>query len=66
MSKNRTVILNLSPVEYCSQFIVMISFQFAALLTLPDTMPRVLKMKRVHEIIEILELEKCTNTGEQY
>ena len=37
--------------------------QLAALLTLPERMPHEHKLKRVDEIIEMLELDKCKTTG---
>jgi len=38
--------------------------QFAALLRLPETMPHHLKVERIHEVVDVLQLNSCLDTSQ--
>ena len=48
--------------EYTATFHIV---QYTATLRLPDKLPNDLKMDRLNEIVDVLELRKCFKTSEE-
>ena len=68
MAQFRSVYIHPSSVDDTNvrlSYRVRISLQFATLLRLPQSMPHRLKLQRLENIVDALELHKCLNTSER-
>jgi len=45
---------------------LFVKIQFVSLLRLPDSMPTKLKIRRMLEIVDTLDLKKCLDTSQNF